>query len=158
MSVPVTQIPVDDFIQPISASTLERVETARIATSANSSTSQIRAVKSDRSNQVSIPKFARHTLGILLLLVTVVLWTASNFLASVGCPHPFPFQQFIYSGRVLMKIEHIRRRFLLQAILRYLCQLIVLLNVTDSGSCKTYVGKRWINPWSLRNADPAFFL
>lgn len=26
---------------------------------------------------------ARHTVGILLLLVTVVLWTASNFLASV---------------------------------------------------------------------------
>ena len=27
---------------------------------------------------------ARHTLGILLLLATVVLWTASNFLASVS--------------------------------------------------------------------------
>lgn len=30
----------------------------------------------------------RHTLGIALLLVTVVLWTTSNFLASVS---PFPF-------------------------------------------------------------------
>lgn len=27
---------------------------------------------------------ARRTLGIMLLLVTVFLWTASNFLASVG--------------------------------------------------------------------------
>ena len=26
----------------------------------------------------------RHTIGIVLLLATVVLWTASNFLASVG--------------------------------------------------------------------------
>jgi solute carrier family 35 protein F5 len=28
----------------------------------------------------------RHFIGILLLLATVFLWTASNFLASVGCP------------------------------------------------------------------------
>lgn len=28
---------------------------------------------------------ARHTLGIILLLATVILWTASSFLASVGC-------------------------------------------------------------------------
>lgn len=28
---------------------------------------------------------ARHTLGIILLLATVILWTASNFLASVSC-------------------------------------------------------------------------
>lgn len=30
---------------------------------------------------------ARRTLGIILLLVTVFLWTASNFLASVGPSH-----------------------------------------------------------------------
>jgi solute carrier family 35 protein F5 len=29
----------------------------------------------------------RHAVGILLLLATVVLWTASNFLASVSCPY-----------------------------------------------------------------------
>ena len=28
-------------------------------------------------------KLARHTLGIILLSVTVILWTTSNFLASV---------------------------------------------------------------------------
>lgn len=34
----------------------------------------------------------RHTLGITLLLVTVLLWTASNFLASVsGSRLFFPF-------------------------------------------------------------------
>lgn len=31
----------------------------------------------------------RHTLGITLLLVTVLLWTASNFLASVSCSRLF---------------------------------------------------------------------
>jgi hypothetical protein len=31
----------------------------------------------------SVRVIARHTLGILLLLTTVLLWTASNFLASV---------------------------------------------------------------------------
>jgi solute carrier family 35 protein F5 len=30
----------------------------------------------------------RRTLGIILLLVVVVLWTASNFLGSVCAPHP----------------------------------------------------------------------
>ena len=29
------------------------------------------------------PNIARHTLGIIFLLITVLLWTASNFLASV---------------------------------------------------------------------------
>jgi hypothetical protein len=28
---------------------------------------------------------ARHTLGLILLLVVVVLWTTSNFLGSVSC-------------------------------------------------------------------------
>lgn len=32
---------------------------------------------------VGLQKVARRTLGIFLLLVTVFLWTASNFLASV---------------------------------------------------------------------------
>ena len=32
----------------------------------------------------------RHTLGIILLLSTVFLWTASNFLASVYEPPPWP--------------------------------------------------------------------
>jgi solute carrier family 35, member F5 len=30
---------------------------------------------------------ARRTLGISLLMVTVTLWTVSNFLASVSSPH-----------------------------------------------------------------------
>lgn len=35
----------------------------------------------------------RHTLGIILLLVTVVLWTTSNFLASVCLNQSFPSYQ-----------------------------------------------------------------
>jgi solute carrier family 35 protein F5 len=31
----------------------------------------------------------RHAVGITLLLATVLLWTASNFLASVRCVLPF---------------------------------------------------------------------
>jgi hypothetical protein len=37
----------------------------------------------------------RHTLGIVLLLITVVLWTTSNFLASVSC---------------LLSLSHVKRR------------------------------------------------
>jgi len=34
---------------------------------------------------LGLQNVARRTLGIFLLLVTVFLWTASNFLASVRC-------------------------------------------------------------------------
>jgi len=36
---------------------------------------------------IGLRKIARRTLGIILLLFTVVLWTGSNFLASVSYPH-----------------------------------------------------------------------
>jgi hypothetical protein len=38
---------------------------------------------------VGLGNVARRTLGIILLLVTVVLWTGSNFLASVSDPHVY---------------------------------------------------------------------
>lgn len=34
---------------------------------------------------IGLHNMARRTLGIILLLTTVLLWTASNFLASVSC-------------------------------------------------------------------------
>jgi hypothetical protein len=51
-----------------------------------------RSLSSARSNKrargfragVGLEGVARRTLGIILLLVTVVLWTGSNFLASVS--------------------------------------------------------------------------
>lgn len=70
----------------------------------------------------------RHTLGIILLLVTVVLWTASNFLASV-CLIAF------CGGRervltVLVNVDDICRQHILEAILCHLCQLILLRSAT----------------------------
>jgi len=38
---------------------------------------------------IRLGNVARRTLGIILLLVTVVLWTGSNFLASVSDPHVY---------------------------------------------------------------------
>lgn len=37
---------------------------------------------------IGLAGMARRTLGISMLMVTVFLWTASNFLASVSCPRP----------------------------------------------------------------------
>lgn len=42
-----------------------------------------RSVRGFRAG-VGLENVARRTLGIILLLVTVVLWTGSNFLASVS--------------------------------------------------------------------------
>jgi hypothetical protein len=46
---------------------------------------------------------ARRTLGIFLLLVTVVLWTGSNFLASVS------ISKRAYHHSYLIQIVHLRR-------------------------------------------------
>lgn len=45
----------------------------------------------------------RHAVGILLLLVTVFLWTASNFLASVSAAYPStPFSRSQFKIRVFV--------------------------------------------------------
>ena len=49
-----------------------------------SQSSQRRPFKGPLLAKASFAGVARHTLGIILLLTTVVLWTASNFLASVS--------------------------------------------------------------------------
>lgn len=38
--------------------------------------------------RLSLIRFARHTLGIFLLLITVLLFTTSNFLSSVSLLQP----------------------------------------------------------------------
>ncbi|KAL9101154.1 MAG: hypothetical protein Q9163_003556 [Psora crenata] len=50
--------------------------------SANASRAETAPGKRAAIAPLRIEKLARHTLGIILLLVTVILWTASNFLAS----------------------------------------------------------------------------
>src|ERR1700684_3088484 len=59
---------------------------------------------------VGLQNVARRTLGILLLLVTVFLWTSSNFLASVGYYVP-PCRP------ELTKPVHLRRQHIFEAIL-----------------------------------------
>ena len=52
--------------------------------SQSSSRSQLRPLQMPLLAKASFAGVARHTLGIILLLTTVVLWTASSFLASVS--------------------------------------------------------------------------
>lgn len=51
-----------------------------------SSTSHKSSFSSRFLHWLSLMRFARHTLGIVFLLVTVLLFTTSNFLASVSFP------------------------------------------------------------------------
>lgn len=66
-----------------------RISSVRSTTSARSANVRQDGKKAQHSKW-------RHTVGILLLLVTVVLWTASNFLASVRTPR----KTFALSGRI----------------------------------------------------------
>ena len=62
---------------------------ARDSEATRRSTDSSRSLKSDHGRnelrQTPVRNAWRHTIGIILLLATVVLWTASNFLASVSC-------------------------------------------------------------------------
>ncbi|KAL6721573.1 hypothetical protein ACLMJK_000677 [Lecanora helva] len=80
MSGLVAPIPAEDFVLPVAASRIEHADGAR--TSIESSASQ-RLLNRDISSDKKGPWATwRHTIGIGLLLATVFLWTASNFLAS----------------------------------------------------------------------------
>lgn len=69
---------------------------------------------------------ARRTMGIVLLLVVVVLWTTSNFLGSVGAP----WSQDLYKSNglgyrlTMWNTDHFRRQDLSQAFFRHLHQHI----------------------------------
>ena len=80
MAAPRPPVNPDDFSVPIPRSALEAGEASR------ESTESLRPPQgsqgSFKSTNVPVKGLARHTLGIILLLVTVVLWTASNFLGS----------------------------------------------------------------------------
>ena len=76
-------VPPDEFVLPIPASSSgEPVETSRESTDARGLRRSFHET-SDDSKKAFLGVW-RHTIGIILVLVTVVLWTASNFLASVG--------------------------------------------------------------------------
>lgn len=65
---------------------------------------------SNPSRTLSLVKLARHTLGIIFLLVTILLFTTSNFLASVS------YQQRLYHTtdcfRIYLQITHIPNHIL----------------------------------------------
>lgn len=80
--------------------------------------------------QVQTPRkwgMARHTMGIILLMCVVFLWTASNFLASVCfCPCPLPTWLMNKLG-----IDYPRRRQLLAPIFYHIHQHVVLRGISD---------------------------
>jgi len=82
MSGLVPPVPVDDFVLPIPASHAETVATHR--KSMDSSRSQRPSEQRLADGKKGLQGVWRHTIGITLLLATVILWTASNFLASVS--------------------------------------------------------------------------
>ena len=85
MSQSLAMVPADNFGLPVSTSGSDHNQTVRRST--DSSWSQRSRDVSDKRHslhQNSLRGIWRHTIGIVLLLATVILWTASNFLASVG--------------------------------------------------------------------------
>lgn len=60
----------------------------------------------------AIAGVARHTLGLLLLLVVVFLWTASNFLGSVTLTH-----SFLRDSVIDYCAEHLCRQYLCKTVL-----------------------------------------
>ena len=82
MAIPLPPIPPDDFAVPTPSTDLEVAEAHR--GSNESLRPQQGSLGEIKSTRIPIAGLARHTLGIILILVTVVLWTVSNFLASVS--------------------------------------------------------------------------
>ena len=80
--------------------TFEPERTGLPRTSIASGKKQRRISRSSMLENAKAQGVARRTLGIVLLLVTVFLWTASNFLASVSILR----SENIYSTQKLMYI------------------------------------------------------
>lgn len=71
---------------------------------------------------IGLNNVARRTLGIILLLVTVVLWTGSNFLASVSSLHI----SYCFLSWLIAIAVHFRGRHILKAVFRHVPQYIIL--------------------------------
>lgn len=103
------------------------------------SVSPVRSFKSASGFRagVGLENVARRTLGIILLLVTVFLWTASNFLASVSVTNAI-----ITSLQTLTSciVVYLCGQHLLEAIFCDLSQYLVLchLALTDFLSNRSY--------------------
>ena len=79
MTLPQAPVPAEDFVLPA-----DLVPGASREHSLDYSPNALEVEDRAKEHKNPFNRVARHTLGIILLLVTVVLWTASNFLASVS--------------------------------------------------------------------------
>ena len=79
MAAPLLSSAPEDVITTNTSAAIEEDDIARVSTE---SVVQRGSHESSKSSNIPVKKLARHTLGIILILVTVVLWTASNFLGS----------------------------------------------------------------------------
>ena len=93
---------------------------------------------------------ARHTLGIALLLVTVFLWTASSFLASVS--------YFLYSRKhkiwplAKQNSDYLCRWDLFETLLCHLYELVSLCYATSNRFSETMVFYRMETPYNDEKA------
>lgn len=111
---------------------------------------------------------AKHTLGLLLLLLVVFLWTTSNFLGSVGDPTLYGLCNHARLPLLTSLIVNIRRRHLCQTFLPDLSQRLdiharhhcaheprrvdpMAKRLVGRASCRT---KANIPPWRLACRDP----
>ncbi|CAD6593779.1 MAG: hypothetical protein ASARMPREDX12_007631 [Alectoria sarmentosa] len=80
---PPAPVPTDEFVLPLPNSRSEDSQADRRSTDSSwSQRSRRSSVKRPPPHQIPLRGVWRHTIGTILLLATVVLWTASNFLAS----------------------------------------------------------------------------
>lgn len=96
--------------------TFDALQTDSLYTNPARSTSPEEEVeKKDRSYTMAV---GRHGLGVILLFLVVILWTSSNFLASVSRSsiHPFGLAGLVLN--LSSHTGHLRRFYLLKAVLR----------------------------------------
>ena len=91
---------------------------------------------------VGLEHVARRTIGIFLLLVTVFLWTASNFLASVSLVHHSKIIE-------LTGVVHICGQHFLKAILCHIHQHFLLCNITHPNLATAIASRRVFKPARL---------
>lgn len=83
---------------------------------------------------------ARRTMGIILLLLVVVLWTTSNFLGSVSALITRRAIELVWSELTVLNQDNLRRQVLCQALLRYLHQHVYLCHAPLYHSWSSYLG------------------
>lgn len=90
------------------------------------STSSRRSGVSSKGSGILKPELAglaRHTLGLLLLLLVVFLWTASNFLGSVRLSSPISYHAETNKCQESLRGQHVRQTILLNLFQHHMFHL-----------------------------------